>query len=1113
MALSPYGGLLLLQYVRQRAGWVPVAARLRSGQLDCPWGESVTELGIDGYDSAEPLGRGGFGSVYRARQIAFNRTVAIKVFHAEMAGRESLDTFERECRAIGQLDWCPSIVTVFSSGMTAAGEPYIVMEYAPGGSLASHIAAGPLDESAARRILGRIALALATAHEAGILHRDVKPGNILISRGDEPILADFGIARLFAGGATTTGTVAGTVAFTAPEIWSNVPASPQSDIFSLGATIYATLTGRGPFSSVSQDSVGAMLARAMSGVETDVDSLGVSRELKAILGTCLRLDPAARFASARELLDEVAPFGLGGATKPIPVLRNLRPDPTKGASRGAPVVPGIPVLDRFEGQPEPVRPAATRVEDGSRRWGPEYYQSIAYSTKDGYVSQDEMWPSATDYARLVQAQRSLLDASPFAGATVVRDSLGMPMSASGQNAIVFEFAHRGGPIALRCFTRPPVGAAARYRELGKFLARRNVGSIVPSVWVSDVLADDTRRWPAVVMPWVDGVPLNVAVEDMLDRPATLTELAGRWRCVVASLVEARVAHGDIQCGNVLVDPELNLNLVDLDGVYAPGMTDAPSEVGHPNFQHPRRDQSHWGPDADAFSFLVMALSLEALAANPRLWRYHNGENLIFSREDFLRPGFTPVWRELAASPSAEVVRLANELRGACLTFQPPSLAHALRVLGIPAPVTTPATAAPESDSELQRTVARVRGGANAPIGADAVAAAVQDDDKTVVRAREYPPTIRRPVPTPPSAALAPGGFASGGGAVANQWWSDEADAESTSVAALEAEAASGQRPAAAGEADGSDAPAVGLFGRNAILTGIMAGLVAGLTASVATESVILIAGESLPIQYWVAVFLILVGGFLTAALSGMASAAMGAWRQARVKAAAGFAAGGGMSLVGLGLFQVFVGRNSDLMEGPAPFSFLFGGWLLVAVAVGVAAGLIRQSRRAVLSGLYGGAVGGFLGAALHWSSQPWIISLDEGFTALLITPLALGTLFPVLLACICIGGAIGTVDRLLRRHWLTIIEGRGRGLELILDQEWSTIGSHPSSTMLLSAPGVLAEHVGLKVGAAPVMRANGPVERNGALVAEAAEIALESGDVLRVGGSFIRFESRVGRTG
>jgi len=176
----------------------------------------MAELGIEGYDGAEPLGRGGFGTVYKARQIAFNRTVAIKVFNAEVAGAESLKTFERECRAIGQLDWCSSIVTVFNSGRTSTGEPFIVMEYAPGGSLASHLASGPMDESAARRIMGRIALALATAHDAGILHRDVKPANILISRGGEPILADFGIARLFSGGATTTGNVAGTVAFAAP---------------------------------------------------------------------------------------------------------------------------------------------------------------------------------------------------------------------------------------------------------------------------------------------------------------------------------------------------------------------------------------------------------------------------------------------------------------------------------------------------------------------------------------------------------------------------------------------------------------------------------------------------------------------------------------------------------------------------------------------------------------------------------------------------------------------------------------------------------------------------------------------------------------------------------
>lgn len=1062
----------------------------------------MIDLGINGYDCAEPLGRGGFGSVYRARQIAFNRTVAIKVFHAQISGKESLDTFERECRAVGQLDWCPSIVTVFSSGRTSAGDPYIVMEYAPGGSLAAHISAGPLDESAARRIMGRIALALATAHEAGILHRDVKPGNILISRGDEPILADFGIARLFAQGATTTGSVAGTVAFTAPEIWSNVPASPQSDIFSLGATIHATLTGRGPFSSLSQDSVSAVLARALSGAEADIDSLHVSKEFRAILSKCLRIDPAERFASARELLDEVAPFGLGGSSKPIPVLKDLQSNPRDVASRGAPVA-GTLVLAGLPNRPEPVRPVPTRVEDGTRRWGPEYYQSIAYATKDGFVTQDEMWPSATDYARLVQAQHGLLDTSPFAGATVVRDSLGMPMSASGQNAIVFEFSHRGGPIALRCFTRPPVGAAARYRELGQFLARRNVGAIVPSVWVSDVLADDNRRWPVVVMPWVDGVPLNLAVEDMLDRPATLTGLASRWRSVVASLVEARVAHGDIQCGNVLVDPELNLNLVDLDGVYAPGMTDAPSEVGHPNFQHPRRDQSHWGPEADAFSFLVMALSLEALAVNPRLWRYHNGENLILTREDFLRPGFSPVWQELAASPSAEVVRLAKELRVACIQFQPPTLADVLGVLGLPAPVSKLAKAVSDPTAELLRTVVRGRGDSVVPNGAVAAAHPAQDDDKTVARAREYDPTIRRAAPSTGSVS---GVVAGGGAPVAKQWWSDTVDAE---VTAEKAHTSSDQQPSSGSLFDSSDVTPAGFFGRNAVMNGVMAGLVAGLTASILQA----IVGGSLPTQFQIVLFLTLVGGLITAAVAGLASGAMGAWGRALGRGAAGFAVGGGMSLLGLGLFQVFVSKSINLIAGPAPFGFLLGGWVLVAVAVGVAAGVIRRSGRAVWSGICGGALGGFLGAVVHFSSRPIVEQYGDNVAALVINPLDPGTLVPVLLACLCIGGAIGTFDRLLRQHWLTIIEGRGRGLELILDQARATIGSHPASTLCLPSPGVLAEHVGLTVGAAPVMRAHGPVERNGTLVAQAADIALESGDVLRVGGSYIRFESRLGRAG
>lgn len=1036
-----------------------------------PGGGSMAELGIEGYDGAEPLGRGGFGTVYKARQIAFNRTVAIKVFNAEVAGAESLKTFERECRAIGQLDWCSSIVTVFNSGRTSTGEPFIVMEYAPGGSLASHLASGPMDESAARRIMGRIALALATAHDAGILHRDVKPANILISRGGEPILADFGIARLFSGGATTTGNVAGTVAFAAPEIWLDVPASPQSDIFSLGATIFATLTGHGPFSDGTQSSTATLLARAMSTAELDVDRLPISAEFRSVLATCLRRNPAARFSSARDLLDAVAPFGLGGASKPIPVLVDGGPGaPQPSASASGAFIPSSADTDQTR--------LADRPRGGGRRWSADYYE-VPAPVADSGVGADEVWPSATEYARLIQAQNGRQKPPPLIEATLVRDPLGMPMSASGQNAIVFEFAHPGGPIALRCFTRPPVGAASRYRELGTFLAGRDVGPFVPSLWVPDAVVDRTRSWPAVVMPWVDGVPLNLALEDMLDRPEELRSLARSWHAVAQALVQAGVAHGDIQCGNVLVDSDLNLNLVDMDGVYAPGMSTPPAEVGHPNFQHPRRDRRHWGPDADAFSFVVMALSLTALAADPRLWRYHNGENLILAREDFL-DGSAGIWAELAGSADPEVVRLAVRLRLLCAAPQPPSLAVVLPLLGLSGPeaasTTTPGAATPDPTRML------------AEHGPTRIASDVASADDP---SGSLGLTVRRAGPSTSAPSVA-----------TPQWWQDEPEANDA------------PRPRAAPSTPPppprAAAPAVPTGGRtrNAALMGALGGLGTGLVASVLQA----IVGPVLPPQGHAVLFLALIGGLLAGALAAIPSALMGAWGEALRRAGTGALVGSVFALLGLGVFEVIVSAVMPLETGPAPFGFLLGGWVMAAVAVGLGAGVTRRSGRAVLSGLYGGLVGGIVGALLHSLSEPWMWPYDEGSVALEIVPLWWGTLIPVLLACTAIGGAIGAVDRLRRRHWLTIIEGRGRGLELILDRDVATIGSDPSSTLRVAAPGILPRHIDLALGERPVMRAHGAVEHNGVGITEGHEVALSSGDVLRVGPSYVRVESRVGQS-
>lgn len=1032
----------------------------------------MIELGIDGYDSAEPIGRGGFGSVYRARQIAFNRIVAVKVFSAATAGAESFNTFERECRAIGQLDWCPSIVTVFSSGRTSAGEPYIAMEYAPGGSLAQHISTvGQIEESAARRVMARIALALATAHEAGILHRDVKPANILISRSGEPILADFGIARLFGGGPTTTGSVAGTIAYAAPEIWLDEPATPQSDIFSLGATIHAALTGHGPFNDGRGTPTAAIMARALATTELDVGALPVSAEFREIIRTCLRRKPASRFASARQLLDCLASANAGADTAIA--------DPTR--LRGGAPKPTL-VLDLASNQGGAVRPIPTMKEATSRRWAAEYYRSNGQPSPVEAVKPEELWPSSTEYVRLVQVEPDPLRESPFAGAQLVRDSLGMPISASGQNAIVFELQHRGAPLALRCFTRPQPGAAIRYHQLAAFLARRNVEPFVPSVWVPSSLADQGRAWPVVVMPWVNGVPLNVALEDMLDRPEELARLTSRWRDVVECLVEAGVAHGDIQCGNVLVSPTLDLNLVDMDGVYVPGMSLPPAEVGHPNFQHPGRARSHWGAEVDAFSFLVMTVSLAALAADPRLWRLHNGENLILTQQDYLRLDTAAVWDELAASPDPEVVRLAGALRGVCREPDPPSLQKVLGILGIQVPGRSVAAPASAESSQQSR-----------PLSVATMAALgslASRDDATVLRAAKHlEPTVLR---------------ATGDGVAgsAQPWWREEADDEGrTSSSAI----AGGDRPAATS----GDAPAANLLQRNAIVNGAIGGLFAGLSASVLDA---LLSGF-LPLQYEIVLFLVLVGGLSSALLAGLPSAGVGAWVEAARRAGAGFSAGGAISLAGLGLFQLLVAQSYVLEEGPAPFSFLLFGWLITALSVGIAAGAVRRSGRAILSGVYGGAIGGIVGAFLHELSNPQIVESADSWEVLRIDPLRLGTLVPVILACASIGAAVGAIDRLRRRHWLTVIEGHGRGMEVILDASDATIGSAPASTLRLTAPGVLSRHIELRVSPEPVVRVHGRVDRAGVALALGRDLPLASGDVLRVGQSFIRFDTRDGQAG
>jgi serine/threonine protein kinase len=185
--------------------------------------------------------------VRTARDVVLDRRVVVKLLAAE-ADRSR---FEREAQAAAALAH-PNIVQLFDYG-EAEGRPYIVFEYLPGGSLEARLAGGrALPDGETARVAAEIAAGLAHAHRRGVVHRDLKPGNVLFDAEDRAKIADFGIAQL-AGAVTLTdaGTVLGTAAYISPEQTRGEPATPASDAYSLGVVLYRMLTGRLPFESES----------------------------------------------------------------------------------------------------------------------------------------------------------------------------------------------------------------------------------------------------------------------------------------------------------------------------------------------------------------------------------------------------------------------------------------------------------------------------------------------------------------------------------------------------------------------------------------------------------------------------------------------------------------------------------------------------------------------------------------------------------------------------------------------------------------------------------------------------------------------------------------------
>jgi tRNA A-37 threonylcarbamoyl transferase component Bud32 len=263
-------------------------------------------LGVSGCEDAVEIGRGGFGVVYRARQPAFSRTVAVKILAADRLDDASRTRFERELKAMGQLSGHPNIVTVHQAGHTTLGNPYILMAYEEGGSLAGRLrAAGPAPW---REVLAggvAVAGALEAAHRAGVLHRDVKPENILISQYGELKLADFGLARPRRQGDEPGARVTASVLHAAPEILRGEPASVASDVYALGSTIFSWLNGTAAFTPAAGEPVADVLGRIVASPVPDLRDRGVPELVCAALERAMAKDPADRQPDAARFAEDL----------------------------------------------------------------------------------------------------------------------------------------------------------------------------------------------------------------------------------------------------------------------------------------------------------------------------------------------------------------------------------------------------------------------------------------------------------------------------------------------------------------------------------------------------------------------------------------------------------------------------------------------------------------------------------------------------------------------------------------------------------------------------------------------------------------------------------------
>jgi len=282
------------------------------------------------------------------------------------------------------------------------------------------------------------------------------------------------------------------------------------------------------------------------------------------------------------------------------------------------------------------------------------------------------WPQPTDYNAAIQNLRSSVSDEELRDGRPALNALGLPSPYAGNFADVYKVhcPATGNTWAVKCFTRESPALRDRYRAISKRLHQARLPFMVDFEFVEPGFHINGASYPFLKMRWVEGLALNQFVGESLEKPKTLGHLLQLWVKLVGRLRKARIAHADLQHGNVLLVPagkggQLALKLIDYDGMYVPALAGRRTgELGHPSYQHPQRlREGIYSAEVDRFSHLAIYSAVQGLVVGgPSLWKtFNNDENLLFRDTDFERPAESAVFQELWGLSDERARTLAGRL--------------------------------------------------------------------------------------------------------------------------------------------------------------------------------------------------------------------------------------------------------------------------------------------------------------------------------------------------------------------------------------------------------------------------------------------------------------------